>query len=296
MKLAIIIVMVVIVLIVVGILVIYHDTHSFIVRRYEINTSKIKGDYTFVFLTDLHSYTFGEENKRLISAIDDLDPDVILCGGDMFIARKIKGELDAETGAHLLCELAKKRPVYAANGNHEEKIKLYTKEYNNFFDRYRSRLQRAGVIYLENQSVDIEGKNIRISGLDLDLDYFQKVTKKKMEPELMALKLGNMNMAEKNKLQVLIAHNPIYFEEYAKWGADVTVSGHVHGGIVRLPFLGGVISPAITLFPKYSGGKYELDGHTMILSCGLGTHTIHVRIFNPGEVSLIKIRGVMDVT
>ena len=292
MKIAIIIVLVLVVLTAMCILVIYHDTHNFVVRRYEIKTDKIKGNYTFAFLTDLHSYTFGRGNERLIRAIDDISPDAVLCGGDMFIARKINGELDAEVGAHLLTELSGRYPVYAANGNHEEKIKLYTKEYNNFFVRYRSRLQRAGVIYLENQSVDVPDKNIRISGLDLDLDYFQKVTKKKMEPELMRNKLGDMNQAEKAKLQILIAHNPIYFREYVNWGADITVSGHVHGGIVRLPFIGGVISPAITLFPRYSGGKYELDGRTMILSCGLGTHTIHVRMFNPGEVSLIKIRGI----
>lgn len=292
MKTALIIAVLVIVLIAFCALVIYHDTHNFKIRNYEIKTDKIKGEYTFAFLTDLHSYTFGDKNERLIKAIDESRPDAILCGGDMFIAKKLKSELDAEPGTHLLVELAGKYPVYASNGNHEEKLREYTKEYNNFFDRYKSRLQRAGVTYLENDSAYIADRNIRITGLALDLDYFQKVTKKKMEPGLLNEKIGDMNQSEKKKFQILMAHNPIYFREYADWGADLVVSGHVHGGIVRLPFIGGVISPAITLFPKYSGGKYELDGHYMVQSCGLGTHTIHVRMFNPGEVSLIKIRGI----
>ena len=88
------------------------------------------------------------------------------------------------------------------------------------------------------------------------------------------------------EFQILIAHNPQYFDEYAKWGADLTVSGHVHGGIVRLPFIGGVISPAIALFPKYDGGHYEIDKKHLILSRGLGTQ---VRMFNPCEIDVIKI-------
>ena len=111
-----------------------------------------------------------------------------------------------------------------------------------------------------------------------------------MEPGFIEKKLGNVGKSERDKYQVLIAHNPLYFPEYAEWGADMTVSGHVHGGIIRLPLLGGVISPAIALFPKYDGGKYMRGDKAMILSRGLGTHTIHVRFNNPGEVSVIKVR------
>ena len=98
--------------------------------------------------------------------------------------------------------------------------------------------------------------------------------------------------SDNSRYQVLIAHNPLYFPQYAAWGADLTVSGHVHGGIIRLPLLGGVISPAIVLFPKYDGGKFEIDGKNMILSRGLGTHSIHVRMFNPCELCIIHVRGV----
>jgi predicted MPP superfamily phosphohydrolase len=108
--------------------------------------------------------------------------------------------------------------------------------------------------------------------------------------------LGKIGSKEQENFQILIAHNPIYFKNYAEWGADLVVSGHVHGGIVRLPLIGGVISPAIALFPRYDGGKYEQNGSTMVLSRGLGTHTIHVRVFNPGEVCVIRVRGKKNVT
>ena len=86
-----------------------------------------------------------------------------------------------------------------------------------------------------------------------------------------------------------MAHNPDYFEEYAAWGADLVLSGHVHGGMMRLPILGGVVSPAFKLFPKYDGGLFQQGKSTMILSRGLGMHTIPIRIFNPGELILLKI-------
>ena len=89
--------------------------------------------------------------------------------------------------------------------------------------------------------------------------------------------------------QILIAHNPLYFEEYAAWGADVVVSGHVHGGIMRLPLLGGVLSPNLSLFPKYDGGRFELGKSSLLLSRGLGTHTVPLRIFNPGELVVVEI-------
>ena len=89
---------------------------------------------------------------------------------------------------------------------------------------------------------------------------------------------------DRSRFNILIAHNPSYFPAYAEFGADLVLSGHVHGGIARIPFLGGVISPALRLFPKYDGGRYREGESVMILGRGLGTHTIPVRFLNPGEL------------
>ncbi len=274
----------------------YHDTHNFVVREYEVETDKLGQDYTYVFLSDLHGYVYGDDNKELISAIDDIQPDAILCAGDMITAAKTKGRAKIDAGLRLLENLAAKYPVYTSNGNHEEKVKLFTPVYGNLYARYKSRLTRSGVEYLDNSSITIPDTGIRVTGLCLGLDYFKKIIQKKMEDDLLDNMLGRINSREQENYQILIAHNPIYFKHYAKWGADLVVSGHVHGGIIRLPLVGGVISPAIALFPKYDGGKYEQNGSTMVLSRGLGTHTIHVRVFNPGEVCVIRVRGKKNVT
>lgn len=288
---AIYLVIALIVLIIICVLVIYHDTHSFVVRNYELKSDKVKGNFKFVFLSDLHGYVFGKNNEKLIAAIDEINPDAVICGGDMFTAHAKDGKLKYEPGFDLVKNLARKYKVYYANGNHEYKVKTFTKEHGNFYDRYRSRLSKEGVIFLENDSVEFADKNIRITGLDLNLEYFRKVVKKRMESGLLERLVGDINEKEKKRFQLLIAHNPQYFENYASWGADLTMSGHVHGGIVRLPILGGVISPSIALFPKYDGGLYRKGDKTMILGRGLGTHTIHVRFFNPGEVCTVNIKG-----
>ncbi|MBE5829511.1 MAG: hypothetical protein E7305_08640 [Butyrivibrio sp.] len=275
--------------------VIYHDTHSFKIYEYEVRSDKVSGNYTFVFLTDLHSYVFGKDNEKLIKAIDDIKPDAILSAGDMFTANHRDGKFHPEVAFSLLTRLSRKYPLYISNGNHEEKIKETRAAFGNAFERYKESLKREGLIYLDNESADFKD-DIRITGLCLPTTYFKKIVKKEMESDLLDRKIGALSSFEKERFQILIAHNPLYFDEYRKWGADLTVSGHVHGGIIRLPLLGGVISPSIALFPKYDGGMYVKDDKTMILSRGLGTHTIHVRLFNPGEVSVIKVRGKSDVT
>ena len=87
--------------------------------------------------------------------------------------------------------------------------------------------------------------------------------------------------------RILLAHNPDYFSAYAQWGADLTLSGHLHGGMVRLPKIGGLISPNWTLFPKYDHGLYTIEEKKMIVSAGLGSHTIKLRINNPPELVVL---------
>ena len=90
-----------------------------------------------------------------------------------------------------------------------------------------------------------------------------------------------------NAYRILLAHHPAYFETYAAWGADLTLAGHLHGGMVRIPGMGGVISPGWTLFPKYDHGIYHIEEKRMIVSAGLASHTIKLRINNPPELVVI---------
>ena len=90
---------------------------------------------------------------------------------------------------------------------------------------------------------------------------------------------------------ILLAHNPNYFPVYARWGADLTFSGHIHGGMIRLPLVGGLLSPETLLFPKYDGGSYQIDDKTMILSRGLGRGSMGLRLFNPPEIVTVILAG-----
>lgn len=98
-----------------------------------------------------------------------------------------------------------------------------------------------------------------------------------------------MGVYDSAQYGVLLAHNPLCFDSYAKWGADLTLCGHVHGGMIRLPFAGGLLSPEREFFPKYSAGIYEHSGKKMIVSRGLGSGTFGIRILNRPEIVVITL-------
>ena len=125
---------------------------------------------------------------------------------------------------------------------------------------------------------------ITVWGYELPIEYYKRGRK----AELLEMQITEtLGTPDENSFNLLLAHNPIYFPTYAAWGADLTLSGHLHGGIVRLPFVGGVISPQIRLFPKYTHGMYTENGRKLITSAGLGSHTINLRINNPPELVVI---------
>ena len=106
-----------------------------------------------------------------------------------------------------------------------------------------------------------------------------------MEEEEIESRVG----AADSSYQILLAHNPAYVEAYRKWGADLILSGHLHGGIVRIPGIGGVIAPDLTLFPKYSGDIYRKEDATVVVSKGLGAHSVPIRLLNPAEMVVLVL-------
>lgn len=260
------------------------DSNRFVTRTYEIKSRKLTKPCKFVLLADLHNKSFGKENDRLLSAITEISPDGILAAGDMLTAEK-GGDF---SHALLLMErLAKQYPVYYGMGNHEYRLGLYPQQYPGMYEGYTAGLKKAGIEPLINEAAYLPAWNISVCGAQIDSAYYKHLKRAPMEPSYLPKLLGT---PDKEKFQLLIAHNPVYFDAYADWGADLVVSGHVHGGIMRLPFLGGVLSPSLTLFPKYDGGVFSEYGSTMILSRGLSSHTIPLRIFNPGELIVIELK------
>jgi len=262
--------------------VVLYDSNRFVVREYKVTDRRIKKPCRAVVLTDLHNKRYGKNNERLLAAIRSRQPDFVLIAGDMLTA---KPRASMEPALQLLRELAGEYPVYYGNGNHEHRLKLYPEEYGDMAQRYGDALAEMGIDPLVNRHVELPEYGIAVYGSEIDRRFYRHFRVGDMGTEYMQ---GLLGQAPGNLYTVLLAHNPDYFPQYAAWGADVTLSGHVHGGVARVPFWGkGVLSPALRLFPKYDGGIYREGNGVMILSRGLGTHTIPVRVFNPAELWVV---------
>lgn len=258
------------------------DINRFVIKEYEIKSDKINKEQNIVLLADLHNKEFGKNNKKLIDAINDINPDFVLCAGDMLTAKPGKDYSPAVR----FFENMKMRPVYYGLGNHEYRMKIYPEDYGTKYEEYASKLRELGVNILENDHLDIEGTNIRIQGLMIDRHYYKRFEHHEMTKDDIRTLTGTK---DEDKFEIMIAHNPEYFPGYAEANAELIVSGHVHGGIMKLPLIGGVISPKLKLFPRFDGGIFTYKNSTMILSRGLGCHTLPLRIFNPGELVVIKL-------
>lgn len=262
-----------------------YDSNRFVIRTHEITDGRIRGSLRAVVLADLHNKCYGKGNERLLEAIRACEPDCVIIAGDMLTAKPGK---DFGTALHLLEELVRDYPVYYGNGNHEHRLKLYPRSYGDMAERYEAALRGMGIERMVNSHVLLQSHGIAIYGSEIDKFYYKRFRVQHMDPDYLD---GILGRPDPNVYNILIAHDPDYFPCYAKWGADLTVSGHVHGGIVRVPFWGkGVASPGIRLFPEYDGGIFHEERKTMLLSRGLGEHTIPFRLFNPGELWVVDFR------
>lgn len=272
---------------------IYRELHCFKNVIYKIETDKIKkesGTLKIVFLSDLHNHEYGNNNEELIEAVKKAAPDYIFIGGDMLVGRR--GKHVYEKAALLVEKITEIAPVYYANGNHEQRMHEQVERYGTAFREYKTRLENAGVNWLLNDSVVLNWKNekIKLSGVEIPMDCYRRPRKHWLTLEDVEERIGD---SSKNSYQILLAHHPDYAKVYKEWGADLILSGHLHGGIARLPILGGVISPQAGLFPKYSGDCYDIGDSKIVVSKGLGTHTVNIRFLNPAELIILHIDGKM---
>lgn len=286
---------------------IYRELHSFKMTHYTIVSSKWRkggrsvdgrskderlggkeaADDKLLFLSDLHNHVYGERNEKLLAAIRKECPTAILVGGDIPVS---KIETSFQDAAKFVGDLCKICPVYYVNGNHEQRYKEDKVKYGGMYERYKKQICDAGVILLENESTYFEagGKRMRISGLELPLDTYKKWKHSTVRVQDIADKVGDCPHGE---YQILLAHNPEYVDSYLAWGADLVLCGHLHGGLVCLPGGKSLITPQFHLFPRYAGEMTRVGEQTVIVSRGLGTHTIHVRLFNPAEVIVLHLKG-----
>lgn len=232
-------------------------------------------------ISDLHKRKFGKDNSRLCSIIKSEAPDIILITGDLVS----RDEQSFETAAKTLEQLCGIAPVYMILGNHEKSIqKQYVPE-------FIEAVKESGAILLKNscRELNIKGRKIKLYGLSEKYSTYKKNNGyrdlDKITVEDIEGYIGKCPEKNSENGQIwLMAHNPLFAEEYAAWGADYTFSGHIHGGAVRI-FGKGILSPERKFFPEYSKGIYTISKMKLLVSGGLGK----LRLFNPPEAVIYEL-------
>ena len=261
-----------------------YERGHFVTEELVFSSSKIKEPVVLVFLSDLHDNTFGEKNEKLLKEIKRIHPDAVLIGGDTMVTKP--GRADLSRTKELLQGISRLYcPVFYANGNHEQRMQRDRGVYGSMYDEFRKLLEEYQVNYLQNKTVQWRD-DIAVSGVDIAWKYYQDFHPDSMVPSYLARRLGK---AESERFQILLAHSPLFFDAYAGWGADLSLAGHFHGGTIRLPGLGGVMTPQYQFFHPFCGGVFEQNGRWMLVSRGLGTHSINIRIGNRPQLAVIRL-------
>ena len=233
--------------------------------------------YKIAHLSDLHGHEYGEDNADLLAMVAGEKPDLIVVTGDL---------IDQEGQMRMVPALAKGlaaiAPTWYVTGNHEWSLgTAKVKELKNL-------LAQCGVTVLSNQYEILErnGAQIVLAGVDDPNGYADQKT-----PEELYAQIENQ---APGLFTVLLAHRNDRFDQYAAAGYGFVMSGHGHGGIVRLPFVGGLLGTGREFFPEWTSGLYTLGDSTLFVSRGLGNNTVPFqgfRIFNRPELAIITLRA-----
>ncbi|MEI3214299.1 MAG: metallophosphoesterase [Lachnospiraceae bacterium] len=238
-----------------------------VLTRYDYTSSKVPEGfdrYRIVHISDFHCKEFGDGESDLIAMIRNAEPDLILFTGD-----SIDDEHSLDNYRDLITGIYDVAPIYYVNGNHEYDASAPLAEMKELNEKYQVHdLNDASVV------VEHNGDSILLSGLDFRLT-------------MRGLR-NNIDYANTTMFNILLYHGTDKFDGIAPYNYDLVLSGHTHGGIVCLPFIGGIISNQKELFPKYDSGVYTSGLSTMISSRGLGDASIP-RFHNPREVICITL-------
>lgn len=275
------------VLILLLIVFVYKESSGYNIVEYNLYTDKdISSPVRFVMLSDLHDTDVSRDgNKKLFESIDSINPDFIVLAGDM-VNSYMTRNFDTDVAFDLLRRLSQKYPMYYGLGNHEQRFVEEPDKFPGMFDELTRRIKELGIVLLSDDKADVGSSNVRIYGFDIPIEQYRRIGAKGLPDGILPQVFGNVDA---DKYNILIAHNPVFFDDYAAFSPDLVLSGHLHGGIIVLPGIGGLISPQLKLFPKFDYGKYESGSTTMIVSRGIGWHTIPIRIFNKAEIVSVTI-------
>ena len=243
------------------------------ISRYEVKSQKLPESFDgfkIVQLSDLHGAEFGEDGMELVEKVKELEPDIIALTGDF-----VTDEGDLAAVKKLAGRLTELCPVYFISGNHEFGSGLAVK--------VRNILERAGVKYLSNEYLTINrgDDGILLGGVEDPLAYADMLS-----PDELAQK---MNDAAPDAFKILLGHRNYWMTEYPELPVDLIFCGHAHGGLIRIPGVGGLIGTDRRLFPDFDAGEYNNGRYTLIVSRGLGNSVPIPRVFNRPEIVCVEL-------
>lgn len=262
-----------------------YSNFTMTVNRYTFRSGKVKGSIRLVLLSDLHGREFGESNARLLEKIAGEEPDIIVMAGDLF--DRESDEEDIGRVCAFIAEAGKIAPVYFGMGNHEMGISGMA------WEELAERIEQAGAVVLEAEYVDTEinGTPLRIGGYAGYYRTPQMDTSDAARQEELMRFFDDFEDTDRFKL--LINHVPT---NWLDWGyrdkapVDLVLSGHYHGGVVRIPILDrGVYAPYVGWFPPYTKGLFEGEKATCVLTTGLAGAKGLPRFFNPPEIVTVEL-------
>lgn len=248
------------------------DNKQIEIAHYKLVSDKINTSIRLVIMSDLHNSEFGEKNEQLVYKIQTLEPDVILMAGDMVN----DSESDISVVIDLCSSLTQIAPVYYILGNHEGNL-MYTGE-KIPLDKY---LYHVGVhfMYTNYEDIIVKDNAIRIGAMAADAKTYDESCRQFIE-----------EFDSGEEFKILTAHYPDLFpEKLQSTNIDLGIAGHYHGGLIRIPGIGGLFHWDTGFFPRYAGGQYPWGKGTLIVTRGLGNHGVIPRINNKPEIAVVDI-------
>ncbi|GKU76316.1 metallophosphoesterase [Paenibacillus sp. L3-i20] len=267
--------------IVVVFLFLHFENNAIGVTNFKISTNKLPSgaeSFKIVQLSDLQSKQFGKNQKPLLEKVDRLDPDIIVVTGDLVDGN----HYDEEASLSMMLGVAEIAPVYFIVGNHEFAVPSYP--------MLEKKLIDAGVIVLRNahEVIPLGDGVIRLIGVDDPMFNQEKDGDvDKIEAHLDEAIEG---LGHPEAYTVLLSHRPELFDVYAQYNMDLSLTGHAHGGQIRIPFVGGMFAPGQGWWPKYFEGIHESGQSSMIVSRGLGNSSFSQRLFNRPEIVVVELK------
>jgi len=281
----------------------YIGNRNFRETFYSVSSIKVDRQLRVIQLSDLHSTSYGKNNSKLLNRIEELNPDIIICTGDIVNS----ATEDARYAVELANKLSGIAPAYYVYGNNEVEsiynFALSEKELDKKFgfnknnrdetqlnklnDTFEEKLEKAGIKVLKNEkdTIEVNNETIDVYGvLTSNPSSFWSYTEKSFAEYI---------YEDTDNLKITAIHEPFIFEEFQPefWG-DLMVCGHTHGGVIRVPILGPLFTREGGLFPERSGkyvyGRYDAAGKPLIVSSGLENSNI-LRINNQSELVIIDI-------